>query len=143
MDKISGILPASPRITSVDLKNSGTARSGMPSYGRPQLEQTGSARRHTQTNAMHAAMTKTVDPHVDIVDKISKEFFMQKTQAPKSELMVDRSAIFDADSDLDPMTESVSPVAENQEFAAVMNEPQVDDADLDAPVAGGYLDVAV
>lgn len=143
MDKISSILPASPRITNVDMKSSGTARSGMPSYGRPQLEATGSARRHTQTNQMHAAMNKIVDPHVDIVEKISNEFFMQKSQAPKSELIIDRAAIFDADSDLDPMTESDYQMAE-QELAPVMsNEQTSDDADLDVPIAGGYLDVAV
>ena len=77
MDKISSILPASPRVTNVDLKSSGTARSGMPSYGRPQLDETGSARRHTQTNEM-MALNKISNPHVDIVDQISREFFMQK-----------------------------------------------------------------
>ena len=143
MDKISGILPASPRITSVDLKNSGTARSGMPSYGRPQLDATGSARRHTQTNAMHATMSKPIDPHVDIVDKISKEFFMQKSQAPKSELMVDRAAIFDADSDLDPMTESTLPSVEQELAPVAVNDNQSEEVDLDVPLAGGYLDVAV
>ena len=134
MDKISSILPASARITNVDLKNSGTARSGMPSYGRPQLNETGSARRHTQENEI-LQLNNIRDPHVDIVDKISKEFFMQKSQAPKSQLVVDRAAIFGADSDLDPMTET--------EFAPI--EPTTDDQseDLDVPLAGGYLDVNV
>ena len=99
MEKISGILPASPRITAVDLKSSGTARSGMPSYGRPQLEATGSARRETLPNAIPKAVGPVNDPHVEIVDRIAREFFMQKNQAPKTELTYDRHAIFDADAD--------------------------------------------
>lgn len=34
MEKISGILPANARVTTVDLRNSGTSRSGMPNFGR-------------------------------------------------------------------------------------------------------------
>ena len=34
MEKISGIVPSSPRVTSVDLQNAGAARPGMPTFGR-------------------------------------------------------------------------------------------------------------
>lgn len=36
MEKISGIVPSSARVTSVDLQSTGAARPGMPSFGRPQ-----------------------------------------------------------------------------------------------------------
>lgn len=36
MDKLSSILPSSPRVKSVDLKNAQPARPGAPLFGRPQ-----------------------------------------------------------------------------------------------------------
>jgi hypothetical protein len=36
MEKISGILPASARVKSVDLKNSQPVRPGVPTFGRPE-----------------------------------------------------------------------------------------------------------
>lgn len=36
MDKISGILPSSPRVASVDLRDAAPVRPGTPSFGRPE-----------------------------------------------------------------------------------------------------------
>lgn len=36
MDKISGIIPSSPRLQSVDLKDAAPVRPGTPSFGRPE-----------------------------------------------------------------------------------------------------------
>ncbi|CAN5468976.1 hypothetical protein BH10BDE1_BH10BDE1_25650 [soil metagenome] len=36
MDKISGILPSSARVTSVDMKEAGPVRPGTPNFGRPE-----------------------------------------------------------------------------------------------------------
>ena len=57
MEKISGILPASSRVTSVDLKSSGAVRSGTPNYGRPVGLST-AAKREIAAEAKAQAMHK-------------------------------------------------------------------------------------
>ena len=55
---------------------------------------------------------------------------------------MDRDAIFGADADLDPMTETDWHGVE-QDFAATASDPLSESEDLDVPIAGGYLDVNV
>jgi hypothetical protein len=86
MEKISGILPASSRITSVDLRNSGVARSGTPSFGRP-TGTSAPAEREIETARMamerHGEIMELREPNrkdeqLAIVDKIADDFFMRK-----------------------------------------------------------------
>lgn len=55
MDKISGIIPSSPRVLAVDLKDAAPVRPGTPSFGRPQgvssLNQTTIDYRHPSLSA--------------------------------------------------------------------------------------------
>tara|TARA_B100001248_G_C27398316_1_gene467542 strand:+ start:2354 stop:2692 length:339 start_codon:yes stop_codon:yes gene_type:complete len=85
MDKISGIIPANQRITTVDVQRSAPVRRGVPSFGRDVV---------TPTN--HRALAKTTleeasrsyDQYSDskqkmriqskMADNMAKDFFMEK-----------------------------------------------------------------
>lgn len=144
MEKISRILPASPRVSSADLRNSGVARPGAPSFGRPvgvsalaaNNKFDGMARATSEFQEFRAEREKNnhKHPHVEIVERMSKEFFSTRptTEMPKTENGVDLadeivSRFHDENSDLDPMTSRVTRVAE-----------ELGD---DLPVIGGQLDV--
>lgn len=84
MDKISSIIPATKRVTSVDLQNAFPVRSGMPSFGRPQAPI--GPDRFTRSQAamalqlQQAQPTPMQEPPVTIVDKIIDDFFMRNNR---------------------------------------------------------------
>lgn len=136
MEKISRILPSSPRFNS-DLRGSGVARSGTPSFGRPvgtsalakpafdgMTKASDELREFQQTRVQ----TKPTDPKAQIVDRIANEFFMRKSSAPSTENDMETDQILeklhDDDSDLNPVTASV--------------RESIDD---EAPVVGGKLNI--
>ena len=137
MEKISRILPSSPRFKNADIKSAGAARSGMPSFGRPVGESSlakkpsfdGMVNAQERLGEFQSERVQTKDPKAEIVDRIANDFFMKRGQGPTVE---DNQAIesvlqefHDADSDLNPVTsnfKSASP-------------------DEDAPAVGGYLDI--
>lgn len=134
MEKISGILPASARITSVDLKNSGVARSGSPSFGRPQGSSSvvrkqqdvfqSAAERHSEAMSLrHPSQMAAKDPQVAIVEKISSDFFMKPVVSGPEVLAAEMPVDYGPSADLDPQTNTRE--------------------DLDLPEVGGYLDVTV
>lgn len=132
MEKISGILPASARITNVDFKNSGVARSGSPSFGRPQG--TSTVAQNEMLTAKRSAdnfkelmniREQNADPDSAIVDKITNDFFMRKGRPDKDDSNVELPQYnFGPNADMDPNTEDVR-------------------EDLDMPELGAYLDVNV
>jgi hypothetical protein len=138
MEKISRILPSSPRVASADMRNSGVARSGMPSFGRPQGVSAlatprfdGMARATEELKDFKAEREPTLNknPKAEIVERLSRDFFSVK---PKEDTGVDISAeivarFHDGDSDLNPLTGRSAAAAE--ELAE------------DTPVVGGQLDV--
>lgn len=99
MEKISGIIPSSPRVSTVDLKNAGTVRPGAPGFGRAQgissLAQTSaidvvdrmslhelSGHRKTQKSPEH--------DQAKIVSDITSGFFMKrKREADESPILRD------------------------------------------------------
>jgi len=112
MEKISGILPATSRITSVDLKSGPAARSGGPSFGRPQGLST-VAQRQADIEARQLA----------VVDQLANDFFV-KTGRPvtaEAPVEIDPSEKYGVDADLNPLTARID--------------------DLDQPEIGAYLDV--
>lgn len=138
MEKISGILPASSRVTSVDLKSSGAARSGAPSYGRP-VGLSSAARREMAAevkaqNLHQAQMQKrSMDPQTEIVQKMADNFFNTRNEKVESQLEVAASEFMeiDPDADLNPLTAS-----------KVFNGESKED-DMDLPEVGAYLDVEI
>jgi hypothetical protein len=144
MEKISRILPSSPRVASADLRNSGVARPGSPSFGRPVgvsalaavSKFDGAGRAAAELGELRAERepTKSKDPHVEIVERMSRDFFVSRptVEAPRNENGVDLAEeivakFHDGDSDLDPFTGSGAHVAEE------LGE--------EVPVVGGQLDV--
>ena len=90
MDKISGILPATARITAVDLRNSGTARSGTPGFGRAVGVSTVAARQEALETAEKANLVHKEqinlrnfesDPKSQIVQKMADNFFINNAKA--------------------------------------------------------------
>ncbi len=164
MEKISGILPSTPRITNVDLKSSGLSRAGMPSFGRPQATSTGAAREQRQMleremfGDLAAATTRPKDPKAAIVDHMADSFFMRKgrTEPGTASGLADVRFDMDASADLDPATgrrvrpdvslmagDVADPSRVNADLKAADTSVavQAEEAALDQPEVGGYLDV--
>lgn len=85
MEKISGILPATARITSVDMRNSGVARSGTPGFGRELGVSTVAAKNAALETAAKANLTHKdqiqmrnteSDPKSEIVRRMADSFFV-------------------------------------------------------------------
>ncbi len=138
MEKISGILPASTRVTSVDLKSSGAVRSGTPNYGRP-VGVSSAARREMEAEARaqslhHKQMQKrAMDPQTEIVNKMADNFFNTRNEKADTQLEIAASEFMelDPDADLNPMTASKA-------FGG-----EVAEDDMDLPEVGAYLDVEI
>lgn len=145
MEKISGIIPANPRHTTVDLKNSGTARAGTPAFGREvgvssiavrNMERDLAARSATEHQDLMSSRTPNkTDPHVNIIKNMSDSFFLKRKEEIES-----------------PVSVSVEqrPVTEVGEFDVkklANGQQTLDEApianDEDAPIMGGHLDVRV
>lgn len=155
MEKISRILPPSPRVTSADLRNSGVARPGAPSFGRPVGVSAlatprfdGMARASEELREFRAQREPTYnkDPKSQIVERISREFF---SKAPKTELPTTENGVsiadeiianfHDGDSDLVPVTGKLA-VTELMDLALSAGAPE-ETLGEDAPLVGGQLDV--
>lgn len=158
MEKISRILPPSPRLTAVDLKNSGVTRPGAPSFGRPVgTSALGTPRFDGMSRALDELKefktmrepTHAKDPKVEIVERISRDFFSTSPKAAETakthELAEQIVARFhDGDSDLDPMTGASRFRDEvNDLTGETESDPFSASADLgeDAPMVGSQLDV--
>lgn len=70
MDKISGIIPSSARLTSVDMRDSSPVRPGTPSFGR---SEGGSALKDSAKGAGLATAQKAVNQQSEIQDWRSKD----------------------------------------------------------------------
>jgi hypothetical protein len=80
MDKISSIIPATKRVTSVDLENSLPVRAGVPTFGRPQAVSSGDVfSRSNQAMQLQSEQAPAVrkEPNPSIVDKLINDFFMK------------------------------------------------------------------
>ena len=91
MQKISSILPSSPRVGGVDLKSASAVRPGTPSFGRPVGESTGIARDGWSTAEKAANIREEMDVRLrnlseppEIVQKMTEQFFMQKSSAAQA-----------------------------------------------------------
>lgn len=136
MEKISGILPSSTRITSVDLKSSGSVRAGTPNYGRP-VGVTAAAKREmaaadARAQVLHEKQMakRSGDEKADMVQRMADNFFNTRNKATDT-ISASEFMDMDPDADLNPLTESVSLTASS--------EAEVDALDL--PEVGAYLDV--
>ncbi|MEK6555699.1 MAG: hypothetical protein AABZ31_10690 [Bdellovibrionota bacterium] len=137
MEKISRILPSSPRFTS-DMRNSGVARSGTPSFGRPvgvsalaKPAFDGMAKASDELKEFQEMRTpalKSVDPKAQIVERMANDFFVKRAAAPTIEENQEFDQIVesfhDEESDLNPMTAKI--------------REGIDD---DMPVIGGNLNI--
>ncbi|MCH2534587.1 MAG: hypothetical protein MK008_09120 [Bdellovibrionales bacterium] len=80
MEKISGILPATSRVSTVDLQSSGSVRPGAPSYGRPvgsaSLTENKSAISHIKKDSLEEMKSKAIE-------ELNSDFFMLKPSIHK------------------------------------------------------------
>lgn len=81
MDKLSSILPSSPRVKSVDLKSAHPARPGAPRFGRPQGS-VSSDRMTLSSAAKDMAFQETLaarnpreEAHSQIAKDVTRKFF--------------------------------------------------------------------
>lgn len=123
MEKISGIVAGSNRVTSVDLKNASPVRPGTPAFGRPVSASTPSSRPTVTTSERAEAAREALqesrarDPKADIVSGLADRFFMKnKTiaeQEPNSEIKINLPAVSEAQSPrVEELMESSLPAEE-------------------------------
>ena len=151
MNKISGILPSSARVTSVDLKASGTARPGGPNFGRP-VGRSAPARADLSTaqKAMVELdklerMKPPLEPQVKIVHDMADKFFMTpKVQSSDIDLNDPAYQI-----DEEALLQGFKPEEELQtidyafEALDALESPNSEEDGLDRAITGSYLDVRV
>lgn len=154
MEKISGIVPASRRVSSVDMKNSAPVRPGTPTFGRPVGVSTLSEASKPTTAELAIAKQKEMmdkrmpqDRGPEVIQDMADRFFMQKQS--KAE------AVNDFDLNVGWMPEAKSnPAGFKSEVPAVLLPPmetvdeQLTASPEDMPEAereftppGSYLDV--
>ena len=142
MEKISGILPSNARITTVDLKNSGSVRGGMPSFGR-EIGVTAAAQKQIaaqkevsdvaqfQHQEQMALRNKSLDPRAKIVQEMSDKFFMnQSIRNEQAKEDIDKIELMHPDS-YDMKIDVTKEAAGSKE--TLQNE--------DEAAVGSYLDV--
>ncbi len=99
MEKISGIIPSSARVTSVDLKES-PVRPGAPSFGRPQAAAgkdsiTTNGEAMKKASDMFASQTdwRSKDARqAAMVNDVSNAFFMKRVEPAATETVATSSA---------------------------------------------------
>lgn len=147
MNKISGILPSSPRIQTVDLKEGPSVRPGAPSFGRP--IGISNVQRNSIIRSAHAAINEHRDlmeqrslsqVQADKAKELSESFFKRQAQRDQEQVLVRdilESEAAKSKANIEAVTgEKVEPsYLLSQE--ALVEEPE----DLDQPEVGRYLDV--
>ncbi len=160
MEKISGIVPASSRVTSVNLKDSQTLRPGVPNFGAPvgKAAINGGSEPTTAEKAVaahNALMSRRSGDahHPQLIKDMTDKFFMRNTSGP-GEVVDDIDLNFTMDIgstapavesvplDVPETTlaaQSVEPGPEVSEPEWLLAEASADDSDYVPP--GSYLDV--
>ena len=147
MDKISGIIPANPRVTTVDLKNSGTARAGAPSFGRDvgvssitvrNMEKDLAARAAAEhKDLMNFRSPPKNDPHAEIVKNMADSFFMKRKELlekPNQNPQSDPISNFQYDQNADVITDHAPvQIGEVDVKKIASGETQPDDFNSTAP----------
>lgn len=154
MNKISGILPANARVTTVDLKNSGTQRAGMPSFGRSMGVSSAQERENERTTAARAnealknqkdIRSTQLDPKAEIVQRLADDFFANKAKINNQEYTIvhdDKSDMaVDLPSEIISADDGKAKTKEAIAFSDLVQNQEVVEADEDAPAVGKYLDV--
>ncbi len=138
MEKISGILPSTPRVTTVDIESSLSARPGAFSLGRPKGVSNG--QRNSIIRSAHATISNLANhpdvrskdqKHVDIVKNMSDGFFKRKEQVAQEEMLVDEI--------LSAEYLQKAPAA----ISANLNEISQLEMEMGQPTIGRYLNVEV
>lgn len=140
MEKISSILPANARVTTVDLKNSGVARAGTPSFGREvglsSVIERNQAELATRANTLQGEQLKQrtsakLDPRAEIVQKMADNFFMNKARQIEAE-KADR-----------PESSNETMIREMREQIAPLTAQSQNMTDADAELSSSEDDVIV
>lgn len=155
MKKISGIIPADKRITTVDLRSGGAMRPGMPSFGRrigssplqrPEFHTTQQAMDKFR-NQLHLDSVR--DHQAAIVSKMANQFFVREgheENAPRPRLEPEQMKMNEVhDIERGETPEIVSPEIRNSRTdlsGSLNNTVQTDSKDPgDQLVSGQHLDV--
>lgn len=149
MEKISGILSSSPRVSSVDLKSSLPVRPGVPSFGRPQGEVT-QVRMDGRTTAEKAVAEhmKLQDKrrgeefHSEIARDLSHQFFIQnsKDAQPAGAVSMPADMINTIGDSTATSPHLTLPESSRDDQLEATSRLMAHD-DMDAPEVGRYLDV--
>lgn len=114
MEKISGIIPSSRRVNSVDMQNAAPVRPGTPTFGRPVGISTLAPELFSSTTAQKAIEAfdaevaprkQPLDPKADIVKTMSDSFFLKRTTSAPSAGVQDMNVTAPQETKLPPESE--------------------------------------
>ena len=143
MEKISGILPSSSRVSTVDLRSSGAVRPGAPSFGREQGES------NLMKNSIVRSTNSAIQRHnelmearvgdkerVEIVSNMADNFFKRKAQRDLESHLINDIV----------NSQPALPIQQPEVVAAPAPAPveigMDSEENLDAPEVGRFLDVS-
>lgn len=139
VQKISSILPSSPRLTTVDLNSGQAARPGSPSFGRRMGESNLS--KNSIVRSAHSALRKGEEmqganikerEHSSIVTNMADNFFKKKEQIAQEEMLVNDIML---DQLANAHLEELNSANDLSSGAGVESE------NLDVPEIGRYIDI--
>ena len=143
MEKISGIIASTPRITSADMRNSGVVRPGTPSFGRPQGVSTvanraeiASGRATDELESLRSAREPNAQPKnekAEIVERMAKNFFNNKPSVAATAVEGPRD---EASQEILRKFQTEEESAFNPKGSAVLEH-----LDEDSPVIGGRVNL--
>ncbi|MCB0389738.1 MAG: hypothetical protein KDD58_00535 [Bdellovibrionales bacterium] len=148
MQKISGILPSSSRLTSVDVKDAGAVRPGAPTFGRPVGES--NLFKNSVVRSAHQAIQKhnelwseRSEQHdkAQVIQDMADSFFKSKNQMAHEKQLVSDFMTSRQPKDLPP-TVSIPKISLDE--PSVMKQKsslEMSEEELNAPETGRYLDV--
>ena len=154
MNKISGILPSTARVTAVDMKSAQPIRPGQPDFGRP-VGRSGEAAKITPkvagrnplaTHRDVMSIRNKEERHKAIVEEMSNSFFMKNRQSAPAQVVDSDFRATSFQQDVFAPEEGRVP-AYQESATPVSLEPMMASSDmtseeaLDLPSVGAQLDV--
>lgn len=104
MEKISGIIPGSARVTAVDMRDTSPVRPGTPAFGRPEInkgvddlkQELGMNSTSQKAIAAHNELTdwRSKDAkHAAVVGELTDKFFVKPQKEPERPMSRETSAV--------------------------------------------------
>ncbi|MCB0356251.1 MAG: hypothetical protein KDD40_04550 [Bdellovibrionales bacterium] len=148
MQKISGILPSSSRVTAVDVKEGGVVRPGAPSFGRPMGES--NLFKNSVIRSAHQAIQKQNElwdaredeqNHSKTIQDMADAFFKSRHQLAKERALVNELVASQQPIEAPPTVSIPKIQLPEPQVMKDKTVTEMSEEELAAPEIGRYLNV--